>query len=324
MAEFSIFDEFGLFEFSSGPSMGEKIYRSLIAAKSPAFNTDVGEPEEAKIYAQAMGLARAQNTLERAQSQEEALRAVEMLPIQEEQWGIVPGENETIHTRQENLAMQMLVPRGARRENVETILRSILGTDFLAYRVVDNTEIDTWPTLPFTGPGNFVEPRHEPKNASLIDPIATTGSQKAYYLSREVGDKYLIGETLTFDRENSGLAEQVTVTDAGTDSVGDFFVAVFTKPHAPTSSITAGPCPIWVSNKRTVFVIVKNPASINPETRRKVDVQMSRMMRAVTTWSIVEPFTPGGLIVGPLTLDHSLLGVTTIEALDFVYVDTGP
>lgn len=293
MPRFSAFAPFGLLRFARKEPLSRAIYDAMVAGKTPAFDMTRGTAEEAKTYAQAMGMARGREIgLGKAQNQTDPRRVKDLLPKSEADWAIVPGEDETIATRQDNLAARQLIARGARRSNVEEILRAILGDDFLALRTLTPSEITTWPTDPFAAasPGNWVDPTLPPRFGALREPLALPGIQRCYYTTLEVDDVYQVGTTMTIERENTLTAERVTVTAAGEDAFGKYFEAVFINAHGADASIMAGACPIWFSTQRYILVVVAASAAVNPEKRRRVNEQLDRVLRGTSQWAIVKPY----------------------------------
>ena len=78
--------------------------------------------------------------------------------------------------------------------------------------------------------------------------------------------------------------------------------------QSPTAGVTFTnmPFPLWGSTKRFNLVVVDAIAAADPETRRKINELLARMVRTVSTWNIVQedplnPVLPGRLPgVGPL------------------------
>lgn len=324
MSTFSVFQDFVAFSFTGAPTRGERIYESMITSEEKAFDVSEGTYEEARIYASAMGIARARYALERALNQSFAKLAVEMLPHLEEEWSCIPKPTDTIYARQEAVALKRLLPRGARAENVEAQLRAIYDDDFIAYRVFNPAEVYLWPEQPFDGPGVFVADNSVPKHMKLEEPIVLQGERVARYLPIVPGDPTTIeiGDLLCIEVENLGLAEKVTVLDAGEDSRGKWFKAIFSRAHGYEASVTTD-APIWLSTQRRGLIVVKESASLDADKYRRACDVLQSIFRTVTEWAIVHPTTDGATTIGPFTLNVSEIGATTIEELAIIPPATG-
>jgi hypothetical protein len=321
MPRFSSLAPFGQLEFSSKPSVLENVYRAMVNGLGGQYDLTVGGHNEASVYARARGVARAKQALRRAGNQALPFKAIELLPLQEQAYGLVPNETDTILTRQRALAARMLLARGATRENVETQLRAILGTAFLGYRTLAPGEITSWPTDPTPGPGTFprVDGAVVAKYVRFVDPVAVVGTATVHYaaLDPTQGTVSLVAEdVMTVQLETLGLAERVTVTTVGTDTNGLFFTATFAKAHDIGATGIVGSVPVWMSTQRIAFIEVTTSASIDAETVRKVADMMSRVARGVSQWAIVQPTTPGATTMGPFKLGLSPLGAVPVGTLN--------
>lgn len=328
MSTFSCFQDFTSFAFSSKPTRGAAIYNAMIASEVNAFNVVQGTYEEARIYATAMGLARARYTLDRGGNQLNPLKVVELLPKLEEDWVLVPGAYDGIVTRQLALAARQKLPRGARRENVEEQLRAIYGSDFIAYRTLEPTEVTTWPNYPFSGPGTFKrdDASSLPKYLKLVDPVTILNtSTKVHYTVIQPGDQDVLvkGDVATIQVENLGLAEKVTILTAGEDTSGLFFTAVFHRAHDIGATILTGTVPVWLSTQRYALVIVKATSVLDADKYRMACEVMSHVSRIVSRWSVVSPSTPGATTIGPFTLDTTPIGTATIGVIPIVGTSGG-
>lgn len=323
MPLFSVFQDFVAFNFSNRPTRGEDTYRAMIAAESKAFNTTVGEYEESRIYATAMGIARARYALERGFHQRNPNKAIEMLPELEKDWMVVPGAHAGVLERQQMVAARMQLPRGSRRENVVAQLTAIYGTDFVEYRTIDPLEVFTWPHSPFDGPGIFAreDGSFVPKYLKTVDPVGVLlQTINIRYEALQLGDEtdLAAGDYICIQPENLGLAERLTVQAVGEDSFGRFFTATFTKSHDIGASIITGTVPIWFSTQRIVLIVVKAAAVADVEKRRLVSEVMQKVSRVVTQWAIVQPTTPGATTIGPFTLNVSPVGAAPVEQLAII------
>lgn len=324
MPLFSAFTPFGQLEFSSKPSVAENIYRSMVSALGDAYDLTPGGHNEASLYARARSIARAKQTLRRAANNALPMKCVELLPLQEAGYGLVPNETATILQRQTLLAARMQLSRGATRENVETQLSAILGSNFIKYRTLAPGEVIAWPVDPSAGPGTYsrVDGVVVPKYLKFVDPVALAGNpaaiaaRRVHYTSLDpanVGFTSLVaGDVISVQIENLGQAERLTVSAVGSDSQGLWFSAPFTKSHDPGASILVGNVPIWWSTQRFALIVVASTAALNSELHRQVDDLMSRVARGVSQWAVVRPSSPGATTIGPFALGLSPLGITTI------------
>jgi hypothetical protein len=312
---FSAFASFGMLSFSSAPTRAEMIYRSMYAAKIGAFDLKPGSYQEAKVYAQAMGIARGRYTLQRAFNQQFPLKAVEMLPALEENWSIVPSETASILDRQLAVASAMMLVRGATREAITAGLQAILGTHFIALRILTDTETTKEQNTDAYGPlFNRVDIPF--KLIQLPDPVATIGVPLTImYENADLTAGALLiqkNEKLLIEPEVPGQAEIVTVIAATATT----FTATFTKSHDEGAFATTQNWVNWTSTQRSYFVVVDAFAALDSEMVRRVNDFMSKVARGVSKWSIIEPINPGVSFCGPFTLEYSPLGMTPIARLD--------
>lgn len=283
MPLFSAFTPFGMFRFSGAPSRGERIYRSMVDAKSDAFDMTIGTYEEAKTYAQAMGIARARYALERALNQLDPLKCIEMLPKLEIDWAMIPGEFDTILDRQIALAARMILSRGAVRTAIEEGLRAILGEHFVALRSLSPTEsVNLTPST-----CNFVRSDIPFKVIRLTEAVTLVGTAVSIpyeNLDLTAGPLLIIeNDVLTIEPENTELSEVITVVAATATTL----TAVFTKPHNTDCLGTTQNWVNWVSTQRQLFVIVDAVAVVDSELCRRVDDFMGHVCRGVTKWDII-------------------------------------
>lgn len=320
MPRFSAFTPFGMLAFSSKPSHAENIYRSLVDNLAGAFDMSKGTHAEASAYARAMSLGRARYTLERAGNQSDPLKATEILPNLEQDYDVRPPLSAGLFERRTFLAAQYRLPRGGVYTNVRAALQTLLGTDFLAYRLLGDAEAVDYPTNPLTSvevnaqrvevPGRFLK---------LTQPMISTGLVWADYenLDTTAGDVLINdGDVVMVQPENSGLAERVTVTQVQGASSTRQFRAIFTKPHDVGAIVTTANWPYWWSTKRFALIVLKAASALSADKRRQVNELMAKLARGVSQWAIVQPSPPGATTVGPLTLPAPL-GTATLGPVSF-------
>lgn len=309
MPRCSAFTPFGLMSFSRR-TPAQDIYRAMVAGQSAAFDMTKGTPAEAEAYATSMALARARASIVSARNQHDPGKAYEMLPTTERDFGVVPGETDTIAQRQRVVAARNLISRGPRAESIENALRTLLGDVYVGYRVTSNTEKTVVPADPTNGPGVFARDSIPSKVFCLTSTASMPGVEVPFTYARlgdDDGVRLVAGDIACVEPEHSTQTEKVTIL-----SVSELTAtAVFTKGHGVGASVIAGPVPIWRSTKRHVFVVVTSLAAIDPETRRKVHDLMRRISRAVTTWSIIQ--ASSSTTIGPFTLELSPLDTVPLE-----------
>ncbi len=137
--------------------------------------------------------------------------------------------------------------------------------------------------------------------------------------NRNLAEQLVIpGDVLCVDPGNLGLVERVTVTAAAGEGDTRTLTAVFRKPHSVGVYATDGPVPLWSNSKRHVLVVVTAAAAVDTDLVRRVHELFRRIMRAPTTWAIVQPTTPGAGTVGPFTIGStagSPLGAVPVESI---------
>ncbi len=320
MPKFSAFTPFGMLAFSSKPSHAENIYRSLVDNLAGAFDMSKGTHAEASAYARAMSLGRARYTLERAGNQADPLKATEILPNLEQDYDVRPPLSAGLFERRTFLSAQYRLPRGGVYTNVRAALQTVIGTDFLAYRLLNDVEAVDYPANPLTSteinaqrvevPGRFLK---------LTQPIVSTGFLWADYenLDTTAGEVLLNGgDVVMVQPENSGLAERVKIFSVQGSGSTRQFRANFTKPHDVGTIVTTTNWPYWWSTKRFAFIVLKAASALDADKRRKVDELMSKLARGVSQWAIVQPSSPGATTVGPFTLPVPL-GTVTLGSVSF-------
>ena len=321
MPLFSCFSPFGNLEFSSRPSVCQRVYESMAASLGGQYDLTVGGHNEATLYARARELSRGIQAQRRAGNNANPLKCVELLPLQETGYGLVPNERDGVLARQQALAARMLLSRGARRESIESQLRALLGSNFIELRGPAAGEVVTWPTSPSAGPGTFLRPDGAlpPKFFTFLSPVATTGTAVTVYYQQldpsQTQSPLAAGDVMVAQLEVLGLAEKVTVASVGTDSTGAYFTATFQSSHDLGCTGIVGSVPVWLSTQRVTLVVVAATAALDAETHRKIDDIMARCERGVSQWAVVQPSSPGATTAGPFTLNVSPLGIVPIGTL---------
>jgi hypothetical protein len=313
----SRFTPCGFLALSSRPSHAETIFRAMVRSQGDAYAS--GGPHEAKIYAQAMGLARVQYALERAGNQQFAERATDFFDILEAEHGLVPRVDDTMAERTAELSARMLLPGGAAQSNVERALTELLGDDFVAYRPTTTDEMVLYPEDIGDSPMNLQAPNVVRKRLVITDAISTglgAPQQVAYEETKtEAEDTALLaaeGDVLVVG-PGTATEERVTVTAISTVGDDHLLTATFEQPHPPDTLAITAPYPMWTSTKRHSLIVLTADAAADAETRRKVHDLMRRIARGVSTWEIAAESGPGE--TGPFKVGEGLLGITTIGTI---------
>ncbi len=337
---FSAFAPFGMFAFSSKPTHAESFYRAMVTSvgnvpgsdeAKGTISTAFGSRMEAKIYADAMAMARARYVLEHAGAQVLPECLTEMLSTREGEYKITPGYHESTPERRRTVAARMLLPRGAAKTEVENALLTLLGDDFIVYRPTPIDEAVVWPAALGDQPQNLQLPTVQRKLIRLTANISVgLGSPQYVRYERFVPDvsqgaplhSLLIGDTIALDTGNSSLTETVTVTGLSFDEpvfegpIYPTFEATFNNTHSAGAVGTTAPWPLWTSTKRLNLVVVTGSAALDPNVRRKINQQLDRQLRGVSVWVIAGETFPGSMTVGPFTVAGGQLGVTTIGLIN--------
>lgn len=286
----SAFTPCGHLRCSSRPPTGYQIYKSLAnSLGGPAnFSMTPGSRTEAILYADAMGHARIELTLERMKNQLNPLKCVEMLPVYEKAYGLIPRPTDTIQQRQAALAAAMLIPAGASFTAITAALQSALGSDFIAFRVTPVSEAVAFPASPgaANSPAKWTDRGVSPQIVRLSTSVAITGTPTVVGYETILGldqPRIAVGEDIVMSVNNIALTERVTITAVGLSE----FVATFTKPHAIDDIATTSYFPYWTSTKKHSLVVVTPTAAVDPEKRRLAHEVMKRTATTWSTWDIV-------------------------------------
>lgn len=305
MPHYSAFTRFGHLRFSSQPARGELIYKAIYNALGENYSKTIGSRAEARVYATAMSIARAFYSKTKAANQWDPRRILELLPVREAEYGVIPGLNDSVFDREAALVAKQLLPRGAMYTAVTAALTNAIGSDFLYYRVTKRSEIVTEPFPAGSSPGNWIKPGKDIKVVRLLEAVATIGLPVSVHyetLDPDEPPRLEPGDKVVMSANNIGIAELVTLA-VGT---APFFLrATFTKAHDPGDICTTAPFPYWLSSQQVVLVIVTPAAAVDPEKRRKVDQVMKQIMRTWVQWVIV----PGtGVGTATYTIADPVLG----------------
>jgi len=279
-------------------------------------------------YAQAMNAARVKYTLEHAGYQLDPLKVTEMLPLREGEYGIVPTANEGLDARRATLAARLLAPKGGDKNNIKNALLTMLGAEFVGY--VPTAFIDASISPPACGqqPMLLAAGARLPKLVTILDLISIgLGSpQWVRYESLSLPSipeqstptlpptQLLIGEEFVVEPGHNVSQERVTILDLRELVPGQTELrAAFNLPHKTNTLASNLTFPYWISTKRYNIAALKPSSAADPETRRKVNELLSRMVRAVSTWSIVQEDPSNLLHTGVFRADTSGADTQTCE-----------
>jgi hypothetical protein len=315
MPKFSAFTPFGHLRFSSRPPTGQVLYEEEVRLYGGETNISTSfddSPINAEIYSESMQRARAKDNATLAGQQFIPLRAVPMLPKLESEFGLVPGPKESIRARQKAVSAAAKISRGARLENVYSVLRELLGDDLIAIvptvkglhtETSDSPELVGLWKIPGTQKGVY----------RLTRAISTVGvpiTVPIEYVAGEPGG-FPTGPQVIVDVGDANRTECVYVNNGTATS----FQATFTKPHNKGTLVASGRVPNLGSTKRHTNFVLSIAAMADPEKRRIANRALAKLMRGISTWSLVQENEGGG--AGPFVIGESPIGRAATQALSY-------
>lgn len=307
---FSAFHRFPR-RFSGADPIAKRIYLALRDGLGPAFDqTFDNNPIQARLYAQAMTLARAARLVERTKNQAIAKRATDLLPALEALYGLRPLPSDTEHQRRQRLHVRMMVPRGATRSAIGALLAEIVGDDLIEWFFPPLEELVRFPDTAAEAAtvGNYVPPGTTARLLRTADSVFPSGSPQVVpvtdlkpLLSGEPlkGMSCIIDPAHKVRREATTIQEWTTSGDAVTS-----ITAVFAKVHDPGVLITTQYFPTWRSNGQEHRFSLAPETARETATRNVLDEELDRVMKSTATWDITEP--------GVFTVGEGLLGITPL------------
>lgn len=329
MPKLSLFTPLGLLKMTSNPSPARVIYDAKVRAlggNGPNFVIAKGSLLGGRLYAESIAEAMIDEKLKRAGDQDLPTRVVEQLPDREFEFGVVPPAGTTPQQRKLALAARMLLPGGASRNNVENALRTLLGSAFIAYRTITAAERVKYPTNLGDSPQNLKNPSIPRKLVRLTAGISTNlgVSQLAGYTvvspaATSAEDPVLRpGDEIVVEPEVKGRTEVVTVTNTYLpefEGEGLLLRAVFNKAHEANAWCSTAPHPLWISTQRSCLVILREPDAYDPEIRRMTHDLLHRILRGISTWSIVGETAANQ--AGPFILNESPMNATPFGTITY-------
>jgi hypothetical protein len=309
MPALSEFTPLGLLDLTDAAPLAETIHDALWASlNAQGARNFAGPYHEARVKAWAIQLATAYRGAQRVEAQVDPQQAYELLPAREAEYGVVVPVTATLTDRRGTLAATIRLALGDTYSNVRQALVDLLGADFVGLREIANSELVVAPSDPTTGPANFVLPGVARKTHKIPAGISTGigGLNDNNYATVDgspltESNRFRAGEWVVIEPEIPGQAERALITHEDLISGANFRVLAV-RSHEPGCLVTTMPFPYWTSTKRTCLVQLSPTAAVDPGLRRKVDLLMARVSRAVSTWAVVGS-------AGPLTLDSPTLGI---------------
>jgi hypothetical protein len=298
---FSKFAPLGLYRLSRKKPIAKQIHDSLVNNLGGQYELGEGSHMGALMFALAMSKARTQVVTRRAQAQRYADGVDHLIPVLEDQYGIVPSADWTLADRRAEIARRK-VRRGVWTEQaIAAALFEALGADFVAYRPLEQSEAAIWPTDLGDSPMVLVSPNTPRKAIQLLAPISIgLGSPQSVAVAllsapsnptSTAATSPQPGDVFVFDAGNSAIAERVTVTEflsGPDDGVPDPTIkATFSRPHDAGTRGYTNSFPWWTSTKRHALIVLTADAAQDANKRRRVDGIMKRAARGVSTWDIV-------------------------------------
>lgn len=280
------------------------------------FDQDFNGPHASRAFADAMGIATAMRTLERAGNQGDPRLVGELMADMERDWGVVLDSTLTPEERRPVLELARRIPAGCRRENVERCMRELLGDGFIAYRTCQPTEYTAFPSNPATA-GNWPQPGAPSKLWRTTEAISITGTPITVGVEFIGGsvDPLLPGETAILGAGLHGLAEKVTIASATSTTV----TITCTRAHDSGSYITTALYPYWFSSQRSELIVVTEATLQNAPLRKRLNELCHKLFRGTSQWLIcTSPVVPGAGLdgwIGPFRIGEGRIGVTPLGEL---------
>jgi len=319
MPKLSLFTPLGLLKMSSAPSPAKLIYeakKASLGGDGQNFVIKPGSLLGGRLYAESIAEAMIDEKIKRASNQDLPTKVVEQLPDREFEYGVVPPAGTTPQQRKLALAARYLLPGGATRNNVENALRTLLGDVFVAYRTITAAERVKFPVnigdSPMNLKGPFIPRKLIRLTSAISKALGTTQGASYTCITPEATEAdpliLRVGDVLTVEPEVKGRTEVVTVVSTLDGPISTSFQAVFNKAHEANAWATTAPHPLWISTQRTCLVVLTEPEAYDPEIRRMTHDLLQRILRGISTWSIVGETAANQ--AGPFILNESPMNAT--------------
>lgn len=299
---FSAFSEFGDWGFIEDDPPSARIFEDMLRNYGGAenYSDDFDSVFQARVYAFAMAFGRAYGAATRAGNQFDPYNAVELLPCLEFEVGRTPEPGETIEERQRQVAALLKIPRGARSTNVEAVLGEALGEHFVAYLPTPKADAVHAPADP-EDTGAFPMPGDDRAVYRLVDGC---GIGTATLTVEHVAGTGLlsVGQVVVLDVADYGRMEAVAVEAMLSPTQ---MTVTTTHPHDPGQLFGNHRQPNQVSTRRHNAIKVTTEAALDPRLRRIAQRTAERLLRGVSTWSLIDDS-------GPFRVGQGLIGITPI------------
>lgn len=316
----SLFAPPGLDLLVGGEPLAQSLHRTILSLFSNGsiddggLSTEEGSLVDLFAFMIAISLATAITTARRVDAERTAAGAYFSLAEQERQCGLTPAFGDTLKQRRDALALAVRVPRGSSRPELEQMLRDLLGDAYVGLHVPSGAgEVVTFPEDLNDQPQLLIDVNAPRKLVQITPAICTDlGSSKAVVYTGvdppilSGTHTLVVGDRLVVEPEILQRAEVVTVTDVGHTSEGLTFTAVFNQAHEPNCWATQMPFPVWTASQRRLLIALTAEAAVDPETRRKANAALEKVVTGVTTWALCAESAPG--VIGPWTIGDPLLG----------------
>ncbi len=305
------FSAFNSTRFTSKPSYEEQIYREMVKALGSGenYSIDFDSLVAARLYANAMAFGRCKHEIERQGQQFRPTKALENLPSLEREYGLVRGRRASIAQRRADLVAAARLPRGASRNNVESVLRELFGSEFLAYVTTPTNEATVSPASPETV-GVYDPPGSQRAVFELLQAVAVTGQPKAIQVRLLAGNQQVLrqGSRAAVDPGDYGRREAVTI-DAVTQINGTTFTikATFVRPHNKGTVLAMGRSANQYTSKRLNTFVMSDNAASAAKSRRRLHQAARQLLRSISTWEVIDRS-------GPFTVEGGRTEITTIGA----------
>lgn len=318
---FSAFTPLDLYRLSGETPRAQLHYEAMTANLGGAFDMSEGTRQEAFCYASSLQIARVEQRMREAARQNFETDVCEMMPVREAEYGLLPGVTATMTERRAAFGRVKRLHGVWTRTEIEAALIEVLGDDFIAYRPTPLADVVRVPADLGDAPQNMAA-ANVARKIFRITQAVSIGLGAPQTVSYELVDTpsgslgaaatgLLVGDVLVVEPNINGIDESVAVTAVLTSP--DRFTATFENPHTNDCLAFTHPYPRWISTKRHSLVIVTPSAAIDPSKRRLVDREMRRMVRASSTWDIVQ--SADGLVTGAFTIGSPAIGMQTIGSV---------
>lgn len=325
---FSAFTPLDLYQLSGKVPLAQRIYDSMKAQHGDQFSLDVGTRQEAFCFATSLAIARAAEKQEEAALQGLVDHVTETLPVFEQQFQLVPAYDETTSARKDALRFANRRPTSAWTYTaILSVLQDMLGSALISYLTTPTAEVVRYPAAIGDQPMNLQRADVPRKVVRFLDPVSFTGvTVTVRYEPVDVpvnvqsqGSLDLVlGDKLVVEPNVFGVGETIevgTVTPASVQGglpVPASFKAIFANAHTSGCLGFTHPYPSWTSTRRHHLVVVTPAAAQSPTLRARLDRQMRKMVRASSTWSIVQ--STDGLTLDTFEQNVSAVSNTSLGA----------